>query len=94
MNEREFFDRIWRHLPIDAASGALQFCGQMSESALRVLMELNHVYHTPEERQALMEHDCRRRARENHPRAHGRRTRRPHGTSGGRLNQRKKGRTS
>ncbi|WP_294155602.1 sugar O-acetyltransferase [uncultured Selenomonas sp.] len=55
MNETQFFDRIRRGLPIDMASGTLPFCGAMSETALRVLMELNHTYHTMDERQQLME---------------------------------------
>lgn len=55
MNETQFFDRIRRGLPIDMASGTLPFCGAMSETALRVLMELNHTYHPMDERQQLME---------------------------------------
>lgn len=55
MNLNEFLDHLNSGLPVIGGSEAHQFMHQVSQEALRITMELNSAYHTPEEIRVLME---------------------------------------
>ncbi len=55
MNLNEFLDHLNRGLPVTGGSEAHLFMHEVSQEALRITMELNNTYHTPEEIRTLME---------------------------------------
>lgn len=55
MNLNEFLDHLNRGLPVIGGSEVHLFMYEVSQEALRLTMELNNAYHTPEEIRALME---------------------------------------
>lgn len=54
MELSEFLDHLNRGLPVIGGSETYLFMHEVSQEALRLTMELNSAYHTPEEIRALM----------------------------------------
>lgn len=55
MNISRFLDHVNRGLTVESGSEIHQFMHKLSQEALRITVELNNAYHTPEEIRILME---------------------------------------
>ena len=53
MDLQKFLDHVAARKTIEADSGYMMFCGKTTQESMKILMEMNNRYHTPEELQEL-----------------------------------------
>ena len=53
MDLQKFLDHVAARKTIEADSGYMMFCGKTTQESMKILMEMNNRYHTPEELREL-----------------------------------------
>ena len=53
MDLQKFLDHVAARKTIEADSEYMMFCGKTTQESMKILMEMNNRYHTPEELQEL-----------------------------------------